>query len=96
MKASSCSTVCAVLVLVLLTAEAVQVSVAVTCNPVELSSCVNAITSSAPPSQLCCSKVNEQKPCLCQYLKNPSLRQFVSSPNARRVASTCGVPFPTC
>ncbi|KAK3033330.1 hypothetical protein RJ639_034177 [Escallonia herrerae] len=96
MKALSCNTACAVLVLVLLTAEAVQVSVAVTCNAVQLSPCAGAISSSKPPSKLCCSKIREQKPCLCQYIKNPSLRQFVSSPNARKVASTCGVPFPKC
>ncbi|CAL5372647.1 unnamed protein product [Camellia sinensis] len=36
-----------------------------TCNPTELSSCVGAITSNTPPSKLCCSKIKEQKPCLC-------------------------------
>ncbi|BAU02747.1 non-specific lipid-transfer protein 2-like [Vigna umbellata] len=80
---------------VLLVAE-VQVSMAVTCSPVQLSSCVSAITSSTPPSNLCCSKIKEQKPCLCQYLKNPNLKRFVDSPNARKVASTCGTPFPRC
>ncbi|ESW24719.1 hypothetical protein PHAVU_004G154200 [Phaseolus vulgaris] len=80
---------------VLLVAE-VQVSMAVTCSPVQLSSCVSAITSSTPPSNLCCSKIKEQKPCLCKYLKNPNLKKFVDSPNARKVASTCGTPFPRC
>ncbi|XP_034712005.1 non-specific lipid-transfer protein 2-like [Vitis riparia] len=86
-------TVCAVLVLLL--AEA-HITVAVTCSPTELSSCVGAITSSTPPSKLCCSKIKEQKPCLCQYLKNPNLKKFVNSPNARKVASTCGTPIPKC
>ncbi|MBA0557663.1 hypothetical protein Golob_014717, partial [Gossypium lobatum] len=40
--------------MVILLAEAVQVSTAVTCSPTQLSSCVSAITSSSPPSQLCC------------------------------------------
>ncbi|KAL5743362.1 hypothetical protein ACOSP7_026210 [Xanthoceras sorbifolium] len=33
---------------------------AVTCNPMELSPCMAAITSSSPPSSTCCSKVREQ------------------------------------
>ncbi|CAH2049952.1 unnamed protein product [Thlaspi arvense] len=69
---------------------------AVTCNPLELSPCIGAITSSQPPSRTCCDKVREQRPCLCGYLKDPNLRQYVNSPNARRVATTCGVPIPTC
>ncbi|GMI73442.1 Tracheary Element Differentiation-related 4 [Hibiscus trionum] len=50
---------------------------AVTCNPTELSSCAPAFTSPAPPSATCCIKLMEQKPCLCEYLKNPSLKQYV-------------------
>ncbi|KAK6925336.1 Bifunctional inhibitor/plant lipid transfer protein/seed storage helical domain [Dillenia turbinata] len=71
----------AVVVLVLAQAE---MSKAVTCTPTELSSCVSAITSSAPPSKLCCTKIKQQRPCLCQYLKNPTLKQFVNTPNARK------------
>ncbi|CAK7344257.1 unnamed protein product [Dovyalis caffra] len=82
-------------VVVMLFAES-QVSQAVTCNPRQLSPCLGAITSSAPPSATCCSKLKEQKPCLCGYLKDPSLKQFVSSPGARKVASACGVLYPTC
>ncbi|XP_042498831.1 non-specific lipid-transfer protein 2-like [Macadamia integrifolia] len=81
--------------LVLLLAEA-QVSMAVTCKPTELASCASAIMSATPPSKLCCSKIKEQKPCLCNYLKDPNLKKFVSSPNARKVANTCGTPFPSC
>ncbi|KAI9113764.1 hypothetical protein K1719_015015 [Acacia pycnantha] len=92
MKASTI--VLCTLVLLVVVAE-VQVSMAVTCSPVQLSACVSAITSSTPPSQLCCSKIKEQKPCLCQYVKNPNLKKFVDSPNARKVASTCGTPFPS-
>ncbi|XP_022135324.1 non-specific lipid-transfer protein 2 [Momordica charantia] len=77
-------------------AGVVEVGWAVTCSPMQMSPCVGAIISSSPPSALCCSKIKEQKPCLCGYLKNPSLRSFVDSPNARRVASDCGTPFPTC
>ncbi|XP_004137484.1 non-specific lipid-transfer protein 2 [Cucumis sativus] len=74
----------------------VEITMAVTCSPVQLSSCVSAITSSVPPSKLCCSKIKEQKPCLCKYMQNPTLKKFVASPNARKVANTCGTPFPKC
>ncbi|GFZ18918.1 bifunctional inhibitor/lipid-transfer protein/seed storage 2S albumin superfamily protein [Actinidia rufa] len=85
---------CAAAVMVLLVE--VRVTEAVTCSPTELSPCISAITSSAPPSATCCSKLREQRPCLCGYLKNPNLSQYVNSPNARRVATACGVPTPTC
>lgn len=64
---------------------------AVTCSPVQLSPCAPAIISSQPPSSACCSKLKEQKPCLCTYYRNPTLRQYINSPAAKRVASTCKV-----
>ncbi|KAH7857772.1 hypothetical protein Vadar_016345 [Vaccinium darrowii] len=84
------------LMVVLVLAYETEVSMAVTCTPTELSPCVTAITSGKPPSQLCCAKIKQQKPCLCQYIKNPNLKKFVTSPNAKKVASTCGVPIPKC
>ncbi|CAL0318879.1 unnamed protein product [Lupinus luteus] len=66
------------------------------CNPEELSPCLQAITSNVPPPSTCCQKLREQIPCLCGDLQNPNLRQYVNSPGARRVSSSCGVPFPTC
>nr|XP_009804140.1 PREDICTED: non-specific lipid-transfer protein 2-like [Nicotiana sylvestris] len=83
------------IVLALLLAES-HISVAVTCSAIQLSPCLGAITSKSPPSILCCSKIREQKPCLCQYLKNPNLRNYVNSPGAKKVARTCGVPYPKC
>ncbi|KAK4375526.1 hypothetical protein RND71_006203 [Anisodus tanguticus] len=80
-------------VLVLLLAEA-HISLAATCSPVQLSPCLGAIRSSSPPSKLCCSKIKQQKPCLCQYLKNPTLKKYVNSPGAKKVARSCGVPYP--
>ncbi|RVW20473.1 hypothetical protein CK203_110141 [Vitis vinifera] len=40
------------------------VSTAVTCSPMELSTCANAIISSSPPTATCCSKLKEQRSCL--------------------------------
>ncbi|XP_057436505.1 non-specific lipid-transfer protein 2 [Lotus japonicus] len=87
---------CAVVVVVLLMAEAAPIAEAVTCSPVALSPCLGAISSSTPPSAACCQKLREQKPCLCGYLRNPSLAPYVNSPGARAVASTCGIPYPRC
>ncbi|XP_022868833.1 non-specific lipid-transfer protein 2-like [Olea europaea var. sylvestris] len=83
------------MVLVLLVCGA-QFSESATCTPTALSPCMSAISSGTPPSKLCCSKIKEQQPCLCQYLKDPNLRKFVNSPNAKKIASTCGVPQPKC
>ena len=96
MKKASYVALCAVVVVAMLLFEAPLMAKAVTCSPLELSSCISAITSSAPPSSTCCTKLREQRPCLCGYLKDPNLRQYVNSPGARKVASTCGVPFPSC
>ncbi|KAI5660220.1 hypothetical protein M9H77_29013 [Catharanthus roseus] len=92
MKASYVA-ICAVLILLI--AEA-NLSNAATCNPTELSPCMAAISSNTPPSSLCCSKIKAQKPCLCQYLKNPNIRKYIGTPSAQKVASTCGVPIPKC
>ncbi|CAN8270255.1 unnamed protein product [Cochlearia groenlandica] len=69
---------------------------AVTCSPMQLSPCAAAITSSSPPSALCCKKLKEQKPCLCGYMRNPKLRRYVSSPNARNVSKSCKLAVPRC
>ncbi|KAI4320318.1 hypothetical protein MLD38_033814 [Melastoma candidum] len=71
---------------------------AVTCSAMELSPCLPALLSPSPspPSMQCCSKLREQKPCLCGYIKNPALARYFKSPNARNVAKSCGVPIPTC
>ncbi|XP_047152909.1 probable non-specific lipid-transfer protein AKCS9 [Vigna umbellata] len=66
------------------------------CSPAELSPCLPAITSGSSPSGACCTKLKQQKPCLCGYLQNPSLKQYVNSPNAKKVLSACGVPYPKC
>ncbi|KAL7001103.1 hypothetical protein U1Q18_002256 [Sarracenia purpurea var. burkii] len=87
--------VCAVVV-VLLLGEADLSMAATTCNPVALSPCATAIISSKPPTPACCAMLKAQRPCLCQYLKDPNLHKFINSPNAIKVATTCGAPFPTC
>ncbi|KAF7132498.1 hypothetical protein RHSIM_Rhsim09G0104000 [Rhododendron simsii] len=80
----------------ILMGEGAQMSMAATCNPMELSPCAVAIISAKPPTAACCSKLKDQRPCLCQYLKDPKLQKFINSPNANKVATTCGSPFPSC
>ncbi|XP_027352728.1 non-specific lipid-transfer protein 2-like [Abrus precatorius] len=98
MKKNVCvsSVVVCAMVLALLWAEVGPMAEAATCNPLDLSPCLPAITNSSPPSTTCCQKLRQQKSCLCNYLKNPSLRQYINSPGARKVASSCAVAYPSC
>ncbi|KGN53818.1 hypothetical protein Csa_014950 [Cucumis sativus] len=73
-----------------------RVADAITCNTMGLSPCIGAMTSTAPPSTTCCSKLREQQPCFCQYMKNPSLGGYVKSARAKAIISSCGVPYPKC
>ncbi|PIA33403.1 hypothetical protein AQUCO_04100081v1 [Aquilegia coerulea] len=74
----------------------VNVSMAATCSAIELSPCLGAITSGTPPSPACCSGLQSQTSCFCQYIKNPTLKPYVGSPNARKVASACSIAWPSC
>ncbi|KAK2974696.1 hypothetical protein RJ640_021911 [Escallonia rubra] len=82
-----CVTFCVVFVLLL---GGAHVSMAVTCSALQLSPCASAIMSATTPSPTCCSKIKEQRPCLCKYLKDPNLKKFISSPNAKKArCSNC-------
>ncbi|KAI3972516.1 hypothetical protein MKW92_007069 [Papaver armeniacum] len=95
MKATFSSSLVMAMLLLFLSNQ-VWVSTAVVCNPIGLSPCLTAMMSSAvPPSPGCCTVLTEQKPCLCQYIKDPSLEHYVNSDNAKKVAGICHVPFPT-
>ncbi|PIN23712.1 hypothetical protein CDL12_03558 [Handroanthus impetiginosus] len=56
----------AICVALMLLLSEVKVTKAATCNPLQLSPCAAAITSSSNPSGACCAKLKEQRPCLCQ------------------------------
>ncbi|KAI3946432.1 hypothetical protein MKX01_017648 [Papaver californicum] len=95
MKVTFSSSLVMVMLLLFLSGQ-VWVSTAVVCTPVGLAPCLTAMMSDrVPPSDQCCTALTEQKPCLCQYLKDPSLAHYVNSPNAKKVAGICHVPFPT-
>ncbi|KAI3818850.1 hypothetical protein L1987_12671 [Smallanthus sonchifolius] len=95
MRSITYTSLCAAAILVMILTGS-QTSVAVTCQVTQLAACASAMSSSSQPSAQCCAKIKEQRPCLCQYMKNPTLKAFVTSPNAKKVAKTCGVPIPTC
>ncbi|XVE60870.1 hypothetical protein DITRI_Ditri05aG0161600 [Diplodiscus trichospermus] len=96
MKRFSLVALCVVaLVVVLLSGEKCTAADPVTCDPAELAPCLEAFTSPTPPSDICCSNLKEQSPCLCGYLEDPNIgKYFVGNPNAERVAKTCGIPYP--
>ncbi|CAL5367295.1 unnamed protein product [Camellia sinensis] len=93
---SSLALLCAMAMVVAVLLGEASVVKAVTCNPTELSPCIDAYTSSKPPSTTCCVKAREQRPCFCGYSKDPNLSQYVHSPNTKRIANACGVSIPTC
>ncbi|XP_043694641.1 non-specific lipid-transfer protein 2-like [Telopea speciosissima] len=98
-KVCNSAKMCVVMLLMmmmLLLGEASLSMTAVSCNAIELSPCLQAMTSNSPPSETCCNKLKEQKPCLCQYVKDPNLHKYINSPNAKKVGRTCGVPIPSC
>ncbi|CAA0817209.1 Bifunctional inhibitor/lipid-transfer protein/seed storage 2S albumin superfamily protein [Striga hermonthica] len=94
MNAQTCLAI--VSILLILSVEQVQVTKAVTCNPMQLSPCATAITSPSKPSKVCCAKLKEQRPCLCRYVKNPYLQKLIKSPRAKIVAAFCGTRYPRC
>ncbi|PWA36482.1 hypothetical protein CTI12_AA599830 [Artemisia annua] len=71
-------------------------SIKVSCNPTQLMPCVSPIMLGTPPAAKCCSRLKEQEPCMCGYIKDPSFAKYVESPGAKKVAKTCGVPVPNC
>ncbi|KAL6507507.1 hypothetical protein OROGR_023702 [Orobanche gracilis] len=86
---------CMVAMVVVLAVE-MHETVAVTCNPLELSPCLGSITGSQKPSPQCCTKLKEQVPCFCGYLNDPELKPYVDSPNSKKVAGICHVYAPKC
>ncbi|KAK8518901.1 hypothetical protein V6N13_017834 [Hibiscus sabdariffa] len=96
MKRVSFVALCAVVMAMVLFSGKTRTAEAVTCNPTELGPCLPAFTSPADPTAICCGKLNEQQPCLCEYMKNPALKPYVDSPNAKRVSSYCKIPWPQC
>lgn len=100
-KVSISSTLClsvsmmaTVMVVALITGA--RLADAVNCNPTEMRPCLPALESSVPPTAECCEKLKEQEPCFCEYLKSPIFKRYLESPNAKKIASSCGIPIPTC
>nr|GMC80152.1 non-specific lipid-transfer protein 2-like [Ipomoea batatas] len=83
------------LVLLLLLGKA-QFSLA-TCDAKQLNPCLSALTFNLHPPPQCCERLNQQKPCFCQYVKNPNLKDYlVNSAAAKKVYELCKVTMPKC
>ncbi|CAO2825377.1 unnamed protein product [Amaranthus hypochondriacus] len=89
-KVARVALLAAVVVVVVLLAKT-PATKAVNCSPLELAPCAPAFMSSQEPSNSCCAKLQEQKPCLCGYARNPTYKSYVDSPAAKRIASSCKV-----
>ncbi|KAI3519312.1 hypothetical protein L1887_08341 [Cichorium endivia] len=59
------------------------------CSDMELMPCGVAISSSQAPTSDCCTKVTQQSPCFCGYIRDPSYRQFISLATTERVVRQC-------
>lgn len=67
------------------------------CDPMELMPCREAVFTGGPPSRKCCKKLEEQKPCLCGYIRDPPIIiTYVSIQKALKVFDPCKVHIPTC
>ncbi|KAL2522185.1 Protein kinase superfamily protein [Forsythia ovata] len=85
-KAASFALFLAMLVLLV---GKLHVTEAVNCSPLELSSCAGAIMMSLPPSDACCNKLKEQKPCLCDENE-----QFKICGNFFNCGNITGIDYP--
>ncbi|KAJ0753894.1 putative bifunctional inhibitor/plant lipid transfer protein/seed storage helical [Helianthus annuus] len=81
----------------LLSAGHLQLSGAqVTCDPVQLSWCLQSIVSNMPPTAECCQKLKAQEPCLCREASDPTFGGYMRLPGAGAVCAACNVTFPYC
>ncbi|KAL1216839.1 putative non-specific lipid-transfer protein AKCS9 [Cardamine amara subsp. amara] len=83
---------CSILVLLIVTQEN-RVAAVESCDPMELSPCYVTIETGSKPSDLCCTRVKQQKHCVCQYMKNPTFKSFLNKPNAKKIATDCHSPY---
>ncbi|KAJ0526491.1 putative bifunctional inhibitor/plant lipid transfer protein/seed storage helical [Helianthus annuus] len=68
----------------------------ITCDPVQLSWCLQSIVSYLPPTEECCQKLKAQEPCLCQETSDPTFGGYLLLPGAQPVCAACNVTYPYC
>ncbi|EEF34331.1 lipid binding protein, putative [Ricinus communis] len=64
----------AVVVVVIVLVIGAKTIQAVVCSAVELIECTPGTLMGKPPSSVCCRKLMEQRPCFCQFLRDPNLK----------------------
>ncbi|ERN17259.1 hypothetical protein AMTRI_Chr12g235180 [Amborella trichopoda] len=66
------------------------------CDVSTLTPCGRAFYYSQPPTATCCSRLQDQKPCYCQYLKDPRYSGFINSRKGKSILDACKVSIPKC
>ncbi|GMN38635.1 hypothetical protein TIFTF001_007875 [Ficus carica] len=70
-----------------------ELSEAVHCDFDKRGMCSDEMTSNVPPTALCCSKLKQQKHCLCHYIKDPVFGKTINSPNSMKMFASCQIMF---
>lgn len=68
----------------------------ITCDPVQISWCLQSIVSRMPPTAECCQKLKAQEPCLCRERGDPTFGGYLRLPGAMMVCNACNVTFSDC
>lgn len=86
----------AVMILILSIGHLQQTESVTTCDPVQLSWCLQSIVSYLPPTTECCQKLKGQQACLCQEMGDPTFGGYLRLPGAKMVCAACKVTYPKC
>ncbi|KAE8698178.1 hypothetical protein F3Y22_tig00110602pilonHSYRG00299 [Hibiscus syriacus] len=94
---SKVSIILCVVALLIVAFSGAEVAAAPTCdNALDLMSpCLNEYKKSAP-SAACCAKTKEHVTCFCGYMQSADLKRVFDRIEITKMASMCGVEFPSC
>ncbi|XP_071712842.1 non-specific lipid-transfer protein 2-like [Rutidosis leptorrhynchoides] len=73
-----------------------QLTESVTCDPVQISWCLQSIVSYLPPTPDCCRRLKGQEACLCKEMSDPTFGGYLRLPGAKMVCDKCHVTYPNC
>ncbi|KMZ75632.1 hypothetical protein ZOSMA_112G00480 [Zostera marina] len=84
------------LVLLLLLVGAPTSLSADNCQIAQFEPCIPALTSTAQPSNACCSSLHGKNECYCQLKNTPIFQRYYSPSTAHKIASACRMSIPHC
>ncbi|XP_019101393.1 PREDICTED: non-specific lipid-transfer protein 2P-like [Camelina sativa] len=64
------------------------------CDIQDLQVCLPAVIGRSPLLMECCTKLNDNQSCFCDYLKNPLVVRYKTF--AKEVLEACAIPIPVC